>query len=216
MQIGCEHTLDATQFLWLPEALQYEVLRAEICRIKGDLLDITFDQTQGVINATHAGGDFTITLPPGDIYATRKSDALRVWKQQPLQQIAPFDCPLQVPGVTRVSEVGLMIECSMTEHPKAEPLPKNEALIDTSSIVGPLRVRNVLPGDRIIPLGMAGGKKLQDIFVDKKIPKRERARAAVVCDDEKILWVVGVVTSERAKVTQDTVEAIRLTAERDR
>lgn len=212
LEVGCAHTLDAIGFLRLPEALHYEVLRSEIRRAKGDLLDITFDQTQGIIDAMRAGGDFTITLPPGDIYATRKGDALSVWRQEEIEETEPFDLTLQVPGVTAVPAVGIAVECSLLEHPVASALPKEEAMIDADTVVGSLRLRSAQPGDRIVPLGMSGSKKLQDVFVDKKIPKRDRARAAVVCDDEKILWVVGIVTSELARVTDSTRKAIHLTA----
>lgn len=215
-QVAYKGALDARLFMQLPEALQHELLRTEIGRLKGDLRDVTFDQTEMVIQALREDGDFTITLPPGNIYATRKGEALRIWQQKEQERIEPFDCALKVPGVTRIAAIGLTIACRLVKKPKPQALPEDEALIDANSVVGSLRVKNAQPGDRIVPLGMSGSKKLQDVFVDKKIPKRDRARAAVVCDDEKILWVVGVVTSELGKVTEDTIEAIRLTAEPDR
>jgi len=215
LEIGCAHALDAILFIRLPEAIQYELLRSEIRRVKGDLLDITFEQTQGIIDALRNDGDFTITLPPGDIYATRKGNAFRVWRQAEPEEIEPFDLALEVPGVTPIPSIGLAIECSIADNPTPHALPEDEAMIDTSSVVGRLRVRSARPGDRIVPLGMSGSKKLQDVFVDKKISRADRARAAVVVDDEKILWVVGVVTSELGKVTDSTRKAIRLTAARD-
>jgi tRNA(Ile)-lysidine synthase len=89
------------------------------------------------------------------------------------------------------------------------------ALIDAEAIVGALKVRSLRPGDRIVPFGMHESKKLQDVFVDKKLPQPERARAAVVVDDEKVLWVVGVIVSEAARVTPETRRAVRLTTEVD-
>ena len=216
VEVGCEDSLDAILFIRLPEALQYELLRSEIRRIKGDLLDITFEQTQGIIDALHSGGDFTITLPPGDIYATRRANTFWVWRQEEMPQVEPFEIALQVPGVTILESIGLTLECSIVDNPTPHPLPPDKALIDAALVVGALRVRNPRPGDQIVPFGMTGHKKLQDVFVDKKIPKRDRARAAVVCDDEKILWVVGVVASDLGKVTEATWKAIRLSSAPDR
>ena len=215
VEIGCEDSLDAILFIRLPEALQYELLRSEICRVKGDLLDITFEQTQGIIDALHAGGDFTITLPPGDIYATRREGTFWVWRQEKIEEIEPFDLALDISGVTAIPAAKITIEASVLEDPAPSVLSADEAMLDADSVVGLLRVRNTRPGDRIVPLGMSGSKKLQDVFVDKKIPKRVRARAAVVCDDEKVLWVVGVVASELGKVTDSTRKAICLSAVRD-
>lgn len=211
-EIGWEESLDAILLIRLPEALQYEVIRREILRIKGDLLDITFDQTQGIVDALHAGGDFQITLPPGDIYATRREKTFWVWRREEIESIEPFGVILAVPGTTHLANADLILSCSVIDSPTAGQQPKNEAIIDAASIVGALRARSIRLGDRIVPFGMTGSKKLQDVFVDKKIPQQDRARAVVVCDDEKILWVVGVVSSELAKVLPTSRAALHLTA----
>ncbi len=57
------------------------------------------------------------------------------------------------------------------------------------------RFRPARPGDRIEPIGMAQSKKLQDIFVDRKVPRSLRwGRPVLVCGDT-LLWVPGVVRS---------------------
>lgn len=211
-EIGCEDSLDAILLIRLPEALQYELLRREIRRVKGDLMDVTFEQVRSIIDAIRQGGDFTITLPPGDVFATRRENTFWVWRKEDIPEAASFDLELQVPGITQVEAAGIAIEASIVDKPVARALPPNEAMIDADAVKGRLRVRSARPGDRIMPLGMTGHKKLQDVFVDKKIARRERANAAVVCDDEKILWVVGVVASEPGKVTDATRKAICLSA----
>ena len=207
--------LDAHKLVTLADALLHQVIRSEIERVKGDLRDVTFEQVQGVADALRAGSDFTITLPTGQLDAMRRGDAFRVQRRTEIRSVEPFELNLQMPGVTEIAATGLRIEAQLVRHPKPTRLPANEALIDIDAVVGKLRVRSVSPGDRITPFGMLGCKKLQDLFVDKKISKAERARAAVVCDDEKILWVVGVTASELGKVTEQTREAIRLWAARD-
>ena len=46
-------------------------------------------------------------------------------------------------------------------------------------------------GDRFQPLGLTGGKKLQDFFVDAKIPRQERERIPLLVAQGGIAWVVG-------------------------
>lgn len=55
-----------------------------------------------------------------------------------------------------------------------------------------LSVRFWRPGDRLRPAGLGGSKKLQDIFVDEKVPRLERARIPLLFADDVCIWVVGV------------------------
>jgi tRNA(Ile)-lysidine synthase len=60
----------------------------------------------------------------------------------------------------------------------------------------PLTLRRWRPGDRFRPLGMSGEKKLQDFFVDTKVPRSERARIPLLVAGKRIAWVVGRRISE--------------------
>ena len=60
------------------------------------------------------------------------------------------------------------------------------------------------------PFGMAGSKKLSDIFIDGKIPGRERRSACVVEDADEILWLVGVTTAEKCRVAPETDQIVRI------
>lgn len=55
-----------------------------------------------------------------------------------------------------------------------------------------LAVRSRQPGDWIMPEGMAGRKKLQDLLVDAHVPREERDNVPVIATPEGIAWVVGV------------------------
>jgi len=55
----------------------------------------------------------------------------------------------------------------------------------------PLCLRAWRPGDRFRPLGLPGAKKLQDFFVDAKVPRQERGRIPLLIAGEGIAWVVG-------------------------
>ncbi|NTV43329.1 MAG: tRNA lysidine(34) synthetase TilS, partial [Syntrophobacteraceae bacterium] len=73
--------------------------------------------------------------------------------------------------------------------------------------------RHWQPGDRFQPLGLRGTKKLQDFFVDSKIPRSMRQEIIIVCDTEKICWIVGHRLDERAKVTGETSVVLVIEAE---
>ena len=62
-----------------------------------------------------------------------------------------------------------------------------------------LIVRHRQAGDKVFPQGMTGSKKLQDIFVDNKIPRAHRDDWPVVVNDRnEILWVPFVAKDRRA------------------
>jgi len=85
-----------------------------------------------------------------------------------------------------------------------------------ASVRLPLFVRNRRRGDRFQPLGAPGRRKLQDLFVDRKVPRGERDRVPVVVDSEgHVVWVVGVAVSERCRV-RSPEDAVLLLKQRKR
>jgi tRNA(Ile)-lysidine synthase len=55
-----------------------------------------------------------------------------------------------------------------------------------------LRLGHRRPGLRLRPIGGRGTRKLQDIFVDARVPREERDRWPLVFAGEKVAWVPGV------------------------
>ncbi len=211
-----EDSLDAGLLADLPLALQAQVIRDEIRRVKGDLVDVTYEQVQEVIEGLRHAKDFTVNLPTGDFFVTRKGDSLRVWRREEPVRMEPFECGISIDGETRIEAAGVTLKCEIVDKPQPTKLPLTEALIDLDSVTGELTARNPRPGDRIVPMGMAGSKKLQDVFVDKKVQKARRARAVVVCDEEKIIWAAGVVASDLGKVRPNSRRAVHITLIPDR
>ncbi|WP_373894558.1 tRNA lysidine(34) synthetase TilS [Virgibacillus sp. CBA3643] len=64
---------------------------------------------------------------------------------------------------------------------------------NSEEIALPLHIRTRLAGDRMRWKGLAGSKKLKDIFIDAKVPKRDRATWPVLTDNNGvILWLIGL------------------------
>jgi tRNA(Ile)-lysidine synthetase-like protein len=57
---------------------------------------------------------------------------------------------------------------------------------------GELRLAHRRPGLRMRPQGGRGTRKLQDIFVDARVPREERDAWPLVFAGEKLAWVAGV------------------------
>ncbi|MBQ02929.1 MAG: tRNA lysidine(34) synthetase TilS [Acidobacteria bacterium] len=121
-----------------------------------------------------------------------------------------FAYRLDVPGEVSVPEAGVTISAEPAEMGLSVPFawPKtggNPAFERTVAVAaaGPLAVRNWRPGDRFRPLGLRGHrKKLQDLFVDRKVSRVDRSRIPLVLDDRnRIVWVVGQAVSDEFRVT---------------
>jgi len=60
---------------------------------------------------------------------------------------------------------------------------------------------------------MDGHKKLQDLFVDEKVPQQQRGCIPVVADSQgNIIWVVGLRMGEKFRVAEDTTKLLKLSA----
>jgi len=79
-----------------------------------------------------------------------------------------------------------------------------------ASVRFPLRVRARRPGDRIVPFGMKGRKKLSDLFIDRKIPLSRRDRIPVFEDGAGIFWVPGLAGAERTRIGSRTRRVIHV------
>jgi tRNA(Ile)-lysidine synthase len=73
-----------------------------------------------------------------------------------------------------------------------------------------LQVRTRRPGDRIQPLGMAQEKKVQDILVDKHIPRPARSHIPLFFSASHCLWLAGVCLDDRVRLTSRTQHILRL------
>jgi tRNA(Ile)-lysidine synthase len=125
----------------------------------------------------------------------------------------PFAVALDPRGSTAIPASGVTFESRLMERSSGEhgvneckrlPAKSMEALFDVDELTGPLVVRNFAPGDRIALLGMTGTRKLQDLFVDRKLERDRRSRWPLVVAEDQILWVPWIARSRIALITAAT------------
>ena len=116
---------------------------------------------------------------------------------------------LTLPGTVHLGDAG-SITAADARSGDVSGSP-DSVVIDATRLSEALVVDGVREGDRMRPFGMEGNRKLSDLLVDEKVPRRERANTPVVRDGERIVWLAGVRMSEHYRVTSETQRAIRLT-----
>ena len=81
--------------------------------------------------------------------------------------------------------------------------------MDYESILPPLVLRNMRPGDRVELLGTGGTKKLKDYFIDRKVAVRRRGGIPLLVDARSIVWIAGERINERVRVTDRTKKVLK-------
>ena len=65
------------------------------------------------------------------------------------------------------------------------------------------------PGDRFVPLGMKGTKKLKAFFIDEKIPRDQRKSIPLITSiNDDIIWVYEKRIGERYRVTDKSTRVM--------
>jgi tRNA(Ile)-lysidine synthase len=114
-----------------------------------------------------------------------------------------FRYPLSIPGEALIPESGVAIAAEVVGSSVERPQRSSASVyVNAEAVAEGLWVRGRLAGDRLRPLGLGGTKKLQDYFVDRKVPRDERDRVPLVVDGRnRIVWVVGHTIAEEFAVT---------------
>jgi tRNA(Ile)-lysidine synthase len=90
---------------------------------------------------------------------------------------------------------------------------RNEEYICGDNVKLPLLVRKWKSGDRFFPLGMSGGQKVSDFFINRKIPRSEKERIPIVVNGTEIVWVAGLRLDDRYRIGKGCKEIYKLTLE---
>jgi len=131
-----------------------------------------------------------------------------------------FRCRLNVPGETVLPEVGLRIEVSIERgitrpaRARAGELPACVSISRRAVGRKRLYIRSWRHGDRIKPLGLNGSKKIQDIFVNDKVPTEQRASVPLLECGGEVAWLPGYRIARGWEVTDAAKPAIQLRVER--
>jgi tRNA(Ile)-lysidine synthase len=195
-----------------PAALRPRVVRAWLRGERGDLRQIEAVHLHAVVALATGSRCNAATCLPGNATVVREYERLRLL-HQPAQALSAPGCQVLWPAAAvTVAPHWRFTTGLLSFGPQPWRLPTNlwDFLGDAEALPTPLLVRQARRGDRIRPLGMNGRRKLQDVFVDRRIAPARRWTAPVVEAGGEILWVPGVVRSGHAVITAATRCACRI------
>jgi tRNA(Ile)-lysidine synthase len=208
---------EAVRLAGLPPALARLVVRRALVEASGGR-SIAFSHVEDVRELGRSGGG-PISVPGcrvqrlgGDVVLTNSPAGPGVRRPQ----AAPanlFSYPLSIPGEAGVAEIDAVVSAEVAASATAGEARMSAqdgptALVRLDRCGVRLAVRNRRPGDRFRPVGLDGRKKLQDFFVDRKVPRQQRDLVPLVVDEfDRIVWVAGHTIDEEFRVT-DSAQAV--------
>jgi tRNA(Ile)-lysidine synthase len=197
-------TLDAHALTELPESLARRVARIAL-ETAGPGSSYGFEDAE-LLRAVAAGRQRAAEF--GALRVERFGANVVLVHRGSRPEPEAFAYDLAIPGVVERAEAGWRLEAEgPSRHTGALAIDPTgqQVVIEASGVGSRLVVRSRRPGDRLRPLGLGGMKKLQDVFVDRKVSRADRERIPVIAlETGRIVWVPGHALAEEFRVTDRT------------
>lgn len=139
---------------------------------------------------------------PGGLLARRAGDAVRIETATAPSRApedgrrppaGPPEIPVRLGKWTPWAPLGCVLRARRLTGDFVRPAGRVRwrEVLSPKVLEAPLSLRGWRPGDRFQPLGLTGVKKLQDFFVDAKVPRSQRRWIPLLFTGDRIAWVVG-------------------------
>ena len=179
---------------------------SSLCLLHEWLSPFGFNRSQIEQIANHLGGE------PGRVFESPTHTLVIDREAVVVEPVSAPMKPLVIPepGVYRIDETAKIRieEVRVEEGISCDP---NVATLDATTVRFPLTLRTVDPGDLFQPFGMEGRKLVSDFLTDRKLNLLDKRHQRVVVDATgAILWLVGLRTDHRFRVTPTTRTILRI------
>ena len=211
-------------------AVQRRIVLAAIEMINGTLENISFNNIDDILGICTSGGESKVIQPEEKIRVFKigsyiyfvNVDYIRLLPdefKQFLKSNGKVDTEksgkeIKVGTKIKLKDFNLELSSELLkigkDKIKFNEVKNTEAFLDYAKIKPPIKVRIWKRGDKFYPLGMQKEKKLQDFFINSKIPIHLRKLVPVFIDREKIIWVGKYRIDNRVRITEDTKEVLHL------
>jgi tRNA(Ile)-lysidine synthase len=204
-------SLDVNLFNSQHPALQKRLIRQAILAIKGDLRSISachvlkiiqMMKLENGVKEIHLPGFLTAASEKGKLFIRKRHRCNFVEDEFFLGDFVSKD--IKVPGTTEIGFRGLCFNTKLVYKKDIDfySTNSNKAYLDYDKTGSYIKVRVFRPGDRFVPLGMKGTKKLKSFFIDEKVPRNQRKSIPLLTSvNDDIIWVYEKRIGERYRVT---------------
>ena len=209
--------LSAVGLRSLPNAIAKRIIRLAWERINNsrkNLEAVHVDQIITLCQNNHTGKKVKLK---NEIEVILSYDRL-IFKKAGKKYDKPYSYFINMEGFTKVNELNDILEAKVLKGNVLSQIGDFEQTNERSlvqffnldKLSEETVVRSRLEGDRIRPYRSKGEKKLKDFFIDRKIPRDKRDITPLVAQGNKIIWVVGMRTSEDYRARKNTNNVLML------
>jgi tRNA(Ile)-lysidine synthase len=193
----------------LPPALRRRFLRLLLERLAGNLDHFTGRHIEAMERLLDSPRPNAVLNLPQCITALREYDSLVVKRTFAPPPTAMGELSITGTGHYPLPGGASLTLTSVPASAVAEPLAADTALFNPDRTPFPWHVRLFQNGDRIVPFGMAGSKKVKELFIDAKVPRSQRRSIPLLFCGDTLLWVCGLRTSQLARLDDTSGRAIK-------
>lgn len=202
--------LNGSLFYEQHESIKQRIIRRAIFDLCGDLQGFGEEHILSVKKLFVSGKTGKSINLPRDIIAKVDYNNLIIQNKNN-SIIKSYKYPLDI-AYNEIEDLDYKLKLEVFSIEEIDCL-KNDRLnqfLDLDKIKGKIAIRNRRKGDRFIPYGMEGSKKLKDYFIDEKISKDLRDKIPLIVDEENILWIVGYRSNNLYRITEDTKRVLKI------
>ena len=206
-KIQNKHGLNKNEFNALSRAMQRRVLREYILQVRHSLKDLSLNKIDELLDFVKKFGTGKRMDIIDGFYLEISYDNLLIKSKENKRD---FCYELKIPGVTYIPELKASIIATLKDANESDDIIKNKKikLFDIEKTGEKLYVRNRRDGDRFSPSGMKGTRKLKDFFMDLKLERDMRDGIPLIVNDDDIIWVVGIRSSEKYRKDINSKEVV--------
>ena len=190
------------------------IIRQALLKISGNLKNFEKVHIYDIIKIQKQSTGGWLTLPNNINAINNYGDIEIVCAKEKKDQYNDFSYKLKL-GLNHITMLNIDISLNLIK--KEDILNINSGMLikyfNYDRINGDIVLRNKKDGDKIIPLGMKGNKKLKNIFIDLKLPREKRNKIPLLTFNNEIAWIIGYKMSEVFKIDENTNNIIEVKIE---
>jgi len=205
-------TLSLTGFARLHPSVKRGAIRSIIQDLHNGLEGIDYRHYKEIESLIYTRPVGSILYLPHEIIVEKRNRSVRFALAE-IKTSKKRELPsavVKIPGITRFGRRSFQAR-HINRVPDFSKKRKNVEYFDVDKLDLPLTIRTFKQGDKIRPLGMKGYKKVSDVFIDEKIPLKNRKSIPIIISSKgDILWLCGIRISDACKISSKTYKTLRL------
>ena len=184
-------------------------LRGEAIRLifeKEYKIQLSFDEVKKIFSLIEKQPGRSINLQ-GKLKIVRDRNELVVINQK--QDVKQKPIVISNGDSVKINDKYLSIKEVKTQkkHFKSD---KNVEFINADKTKSKFILRRWQPGDRFIPFGMKGSKKVSDFLSEQKLSTYSKKDQMILTNDNQIVWIIGLRLDNRFRITPQTKKIYEL------